>query len=121
MELRRLTVKETKRPNLITVLLVIKLHLGLVFWFLVLFVGSGFFFQEELMKTETHIRVLEKAKHLNGNSEQGLFHILVKTRMSYFRLLWSFSDCKGKENALDVEPGEFWRYGLRAAARHRNV
>lgn len=30
MEMRRLTVKESKRPNLITVLLVIKLHFGLL-------------------------------------------------------------------------------------------
>lgn len=96
MELRKLTVKESKRPNLITVLLVIKLHLGLFF-----------FLKEELMKAQTGIRVSEKAKDLNGKSGQGLFHILAKNRMSYSRLLWSFSDCKGKENALNVKPGEF--------------
>lgn len=33
MELRRLTVKESERPNLITVLLVIKLRFGLLFFF----------------------------------------------------------------------------------------
>jgi len=33
MELRRLTVKESERPNLITVLLVIKLHFELLFLF----------------------------------------------------------------------------------------
>lgn len=58
------------------------------------------------MKAQTGVRVSEKAKYLNGNSGQGLFHILAKNRMSYSRLLRSFSNCKGKENALDVKPGE---------------
>lgn len=78
MELRSLTVKESERPNLITVLLVIKLHFGLLFFFKK---------KEELMKAQTIIRVSGKAKHLNGNSEQGLFHTLAKHRMSYSRLL----------------------------------
>lgn len=40
---------------------------------------------------------------MNRNSEQGLFHILAVNRTSYSRLLWSFSDCKGMENAVGVK------------------
>lgn len=45
MELRRLTVKESKRPNLITVLLAIKLHFGFY-----LFIYMYIYFKEELIK-----------------------------------------------------------------------
>lgn len=42
------------------------------------------------MKALTGISVSEKAKYMNGNSDQRLFHILVKNSVSYPRLLWSF-------------------------------
>lgn len=102
MELRRLTVKEIKRPNLITVLLVIKLHFGLL-----CFVFFFFFKKRRTNESTDWDSVSEKAKHMNGNSDQRLFHILAKKRMSYSTSLWYFSDCKGKENVLDVKLGEF--------------
>lgn len=55
------------------------------------------------MNAQTGIRVSEKAKQMSRNSEQGLFHILAVNRTIYSRLLWSFSDCKGKENAVGVK------------------
>lgn len=93
-------MKEIKRPNLITVLLVIKLRFGLLCFV--------FFFKKRRTNESTDwYSVSEKAKHLNGNSDQRLFHILAKKRMSYSTSLWYCSDCKGKENVLDVKLGEF--------------
>lgn len=39
---------------------------------------------------------------MNRNYEQELFHIAVN-RTIYSRLLWSFSDSKGKENTVHVK------------------
>lgn len=55
------------------------------------------------MNAQTGIRVSEKAKQMSRNFEQGLFHIFAVSKTIYSRLLWSFSDCKRKENAVSVK------------------